>query len=224
MTRLSAATIRASEYTGHAIAVTSASTPRSTTTYPSSGTRPRSACPAAEMSRGTVRPTQLACRTEWVPSTMLMYSAVPPCPSTLRYADSPVSATSFSITGLARSTSDSLDSACAPSWIRRLPGRYVPPTSSLADEPGGLQRAQEPKCRARREIAIPGTVGEIRAAPVADGGEQGERAFHRPRGRFGHRDLLSPRMESTRAMLRINSPRLPLDKIQIPSSGNVSFR
>ena len=135
MTRLSAATIRASEYTGHAIAVTSASTPRSTMTYPSSGTRPRSACPAAEMSSGTVRPTQLACRTEWVPSTMLMYSAVPAWPSTLRYADSPVSATSFSITGLARSTSDSLDSACAPSWMRRLPGRYVPPTLPCVTNP-----------------------------------------------------------------------------------------
>ena len=56
----------------------------------------------------------------------------------------------------------------------------------LADEPGGFERAQEAKRRARREIAIPGTVSEIRAAPVADGREQGERAFDRPGERLGH--------------------------------------
>ena len=89
--------------------------------------------------------------------------------------------------------------------MRRLPGRYVPPSSSLRDEPGGLQRAQEPKRGTRREIAVPGTVGEIRAAPVADGREQGECAFHGPRGRFGHRDLLSPDEIYDAMFLPINS-------------------
>ena len=53
--------------------------------------------------------------------------------------------------------------------------------SSLRDESGGLQRAQQPQCGARGELAIPGAVVEIRAASLADRREQREGALDRTR-------------------------------------------
>ena len=68
---------------GAATAATSDSTLDLRTTYPGLGTTPRRAAPTAVPSIGTVRPTQLVCRTAWVPSTIPMYSAVAPGPRML---------------------------------------------------------------------------------------------------------------------------------------------
>ena len=212
MTRLIAATIRASEYTGHAIAVTSASTPRSTTTYPTSGTRPRSARPAADLSSGTVRPTQLVCRTECVPSTIPMYRAVAACPSTLRYADSPVSATSFSIVGLARSISDSLDKACAPSWMRRAPGRYVPPASSRLTNPAvsSVRSSRSAVLGARSQsLALSTRFAPPLSQMVASSASA--RSTVRVDGSA----------TATSSHPAINQSSISLNRIQIPSSGKI---
>ena len=131
---LSAPTTVPCTVTGALNAVTSDSTVSWINANCPAGISPRSTCPTAVPSKGTDRPTQLVCRTECVPSTILMYIAVPAGPGMDRYTDSPVRSTTCSMGTCANAINGSRENARAPSCSRRDPGRKRP-SSSLITSP-----------------------------------------------------------------------------------------